>query len=120
KADNVFWVQIGETTRGANRVFAGNVLSNAAITVGTKVSMDGRILSNGAVTTGPFDTITAPKGMTPPVDTTPPVITLLGANPQIIQVGGIYVELGATVSDPDNVGLVAIIDSSADKINVLC
>src|SRR3989454_3245339 len=119
KADNVFWVPIGATTLGANSAFAGNVLSNAAITVGTKVSMDGRILSNGAVTTGPFDTITTPKGITPPVDTTPPVITLLGANPQIIQVGGIYVEFGATVSDPDNVGLVAIIDSSAVNTSVV-
>src|SRR2546427_9931532 len=119
KADNVFWVPIGATTLGANSAFAGNVLSNAAITVGTKVSMDGRILSNGAVTTGPFDTITTPKGITPPVDTTPPVITLFGANPQIIQVGGIYVEFGATVSDPDNVGLVAIIDSSAVNTSVV-
>jgi len=51
KADNVSWVPVGATTLGANSVFAGNVLSNAAITVGTKVSLDGRILSNGAVTT---------------------------------------------------------------------
>src|SRR5436309_12089015 len=119
KADNVSWVPVGATTLGANSVFAGNVLSNAAITVGTKVSLDGRILSNGAVTTGPFDAITAPKGITPPVDTTPPVITLLGANPQVIQVGGVYTELGATVADPDNVGLVAIINSSAVNTSVV-
>src|SRR5437870_5661426 len=119
KADNVSWVPVGATTLGANSVFAGNVLSNAAITVGTKVSLDGRILSNGAVTTGPFDAITAPKGITPPVDTTPPVITLLGANPQVIQVGGVYNELGATVADPDNVGLVAIINSSAVNTSVV-
>src|SRR6266571_1783884 len=119
KADNVSWVPVGATTLGANSVFAGNVLSNAAITVGTKVSLDGRILSNGAVTTGPFDTITAPKGITPPVDPTPPVITLLGANPQVIQVGGVYTELGATVADPDSVGLVAIINSSAVNTSVV-
>ena len=34
-----------------------------------------------------------------PGDTTPPVITLQGANPQIIQAGGAYVELGATALD---------------------
>ncbi|MCP4966566.1 MAG: DUF5011 domain-containing protein [bacterium] len=33
------------------------------------------------------------------VDTTPPVITLVGANPQTIEVGSGYVELGATASD---------------------
>ena len=118
KADNVFWVPVGATTLGANSVFAGNVLSNAAITVSTTVNMDGRILSNGAVTTGSLVTITAPKSITPP-DVTSPVITLLGANPQIILVGGVYTELGATVSDPDNVGLVAIIDSSAVKTSVV-
>jgi len=112
-AKSVFWVPVGAATFGAHSVFAGNLLTNAAITVGSTVSIDGRILSNGAVTTGPQDTITRPQGIAPPVDTTPPVITLLGANPQLIQVGGIYTELGATVTDPDNVGLVATIDSSA-------
>src|SRR5438309_6532801 len=64
KAGNVFWVPVGATTLGANSVFAGNVLSNAAITVGTIVGMNGRILSNGAVTTGPSDTIVAPPATT--------------------------------------------------------
>ena len=59
KADNVFWVPVGATTLGANSHFAGNVLSNAATTVSTLVTMDGRILSNGAVTTGALATITA-------------------------------------------------------------
>ena len=33
------------------------------------------------------------------VDTTVPVITLVGADPQVIEVGSPYVELGATASD---------------------
>ena len=33
------------------------------------------------------------------VDTTIPVITLTGANPQTIEVGSPYVELGATATD---------------------
>ena len=33
------------------------------------------------------------------VDTTAPVITLIGANPQTIEVGSAYTELGATASD---------------------
>ena len=99
KADNVFWVPVGATTLGANSVFAGNILSDAAITVGTTVNMTGRILSNGAVTTGTLVTITATQDITPPFDTTSPVITLLGANPQGMVAGSSYVELGATASD---------------------
>ena len=38
------------------------------------------------------------------VDTTAPVITLTGANPQDIEVGTAYVELGSTVSDNYDMG----------------
>ncbi|WP_052347728.1 ice-binding family protein [Candidatus Nitrosotenuis chungbukensis] len=70
KADNVFWVPAGGTTLGDDSIFAGIILSNAAITLGSTVVMDGRILSNGAVTTtGFFDTITAPLvTIAPPLD----------------------------------------------------
>ena len=47
------------------------------------------------------------------VDTEVPVITLTGANPQVIEVGGTYSELGATVTDNYDTGLTATIDSSA-------
>lgn len=43
------------------------------------------------------------------IDTTPPVITLLGSNPQDFTVGGTYVEAGATTDD----GSTVVIDSSA-------
>ncbi|MCP4964182.1 MAG: DUF5011 domain-containing protein, partial [bacterium] len=49
------------------------------------------------------------------VDTTAPVITLVGANPQVIEVGSPYVELGATaldVGDGDVTGWI-VTDSSA-------
>ena len=69
KADNVFWVPAGATTLGANSVFAGNILSNAAITVGSTVDMYGRILSNGAVTTGSLVAITSPAVLTTPTQT---------------------------------------------------
>jgi hypothetical protein len=74
KADNVFWVPVGATTLGANSHFTGNVLSNAAITVSTLVTVDGRILSNGAVTIGASATTTTPTVITIPV-ITPPIIT---------------------------------------------
>jgi putative hemolysin len=60
--NDVFWVPTGGTTLGANSVFAGNILTNAATTLLSTVSMNGRIISNGAVTTtGPSVAITAPS-----------------------------------------------------------
>ena len=49
------------------------------------------------------------------VDTTVPVITLLGVNPQVTEVGSAYVELGATASDNYDGDLTAsiVLDSSA-------
>ena len=47
------------------------------------------------------------------VDTTRPVITLLGANPQNLIVGDAYVELEATVTDNSGESISPIIDSSA-------
>ena len=49
------------------------------------------------------------------VDTTPPVITLNGANPQTIEVGSAYNELGATAWDIGDGDLTAaiVVDSSA-------
>lgn len=46
-------------------------------------------------------------------DTTPPVITVTGPNPQTVEAGTSYLELGATVSDNVDSGLTATIDSSA-------
>ena len=46
------------------------------------------------------------------VDTTAPVITLFGDDPQLIEVNTLYVELGASVSDNYDSGLVVDIDSS--------
>ena len=48
-------------------------------------------------------------------DTTPPVITLIGTNPQIIELGDTYTELGATATDNDRAfnGNAIQIDSSA-------
>ena len=43
------------------------------------------------------------------IDTTPPVITLTGNNPQSIELGDDYTELGATTDD----GSTVTIDSSA-------
>ena len=51
------------------------------------------------------------------IDTTSPVITLLGANPQIIEVGSPYVELGATAADAHDGNLTAAIAINAAGVD---
>ncbi|HAZ16995.1 MAG: hypothetical protein UV70_C0008G0008 [Parcubacteria group bacterium GW2011_GWA2_43_13] len=46
------------------------------------------------------------------LDTIKPVITLTGANPQTIELGTAYIELGATVADNYDTGLVVSINAS--------
>ena len=53
------------------------------------------------------------------IDTTPPVVTLNGDNPQIIQAGTSYSELGATVTDNYDTGLSAVIDASSVNTSAL-
>jgi len=54
------------------------------------------------------------------LDVTPPVITLLGVNPQTLTVGGSYVELGATASDDmdGDISASLVIVSSAVNMEV--
>ncbi|TBR21531.1 MAG: DUF5011 domain-containing protein, partial [Candidatus Nitrosotenuis sp.] len=51
----------------------------------------------------------------------PPTITLVGANPQTVNVGAAYSELGATASDPEDGNITAsiIIDSSSVNTAVI-
>ena len=51
------------------------------------------------------------------VDTTVPVITLVGANPQVIEVGSAYVELGATAADNYDGDITASIVIDATAVN---
>ena len=51
------------------------------------------------------------------VDTTIPVITLVGANPQVIEVGAAYVELGATALDNYDGDITASIAIDASAVN---
>ena len=55
-----------------------------------------------------------------PADTTAPVITLLGSNPQTIELGDSYVELGATAYDTKD-GYIApiVINSNAVNTNLV-
>jgi len=49
------------------------------------------------------------------VDTTAPVVTLIGANPQEIVIGNSYTELGANTDD----GSTVVIDASSVNANQL-
>jgi hypothetical protein len=53
------------------------------------------------------------------VDQEAPVVTVVGANPQIIEVHSTYSELGATVVDNYDTGLSAVVDSSAVNTDVV-
>ena len=53
----------------------------------------------------------------PAADTTPPVITLLGSNPQFIELHTSYTELGAIVSDDSGERIVPQINSSSVDTN---
>jgi MYXO-CTERM domain-containing protein len=59
--------------------------------------------------------VTVTRTVSVGADVTPPVITLLGANPQTIGVGGAYTELGATATDDvdGDVSANIVIDASA-------
>jgi N-acyl-D-amino-acid deacylase len=53
----------------------------------------------------------------PPLDTTPPVITLNGSNPQIIDFGAAYTELGASANDNVDGDLSASIVIDATSVD---
>jgi uncharacterized protein YjbI with pentapeptide repeats len=110
-SDNVFWVMTGATTLGAGSNFAGTILSDAAITIGSGTTVDGRVLTTGPLTIA-TSTVTVPV-----VDTTAPIITLVGADLQIIEVGGIYNELGATASDNLDGDITASIVTDSTAVN---
>ncbi len=56
----------------------------------------------------------------PAADSTPPVITLVGENPQFVEAATAYSELGATASDNNDGDLTAsiVIDASAVRVSV--
>lgn len=53
------------------------------------------------------------------VDTQIPVITLVGENPQTIEAGTVYTELGATVADNYDAGIIASIDATLVNISAV-
>ncbi len=66
------------------------------------------------------ETVTRTVTVMPTPDTTKPIISLLGDNPQILTVGDIYLELGAMASDnvDGNITANIQIDTSSVDMNV--
>lgn len=100
--NTIFWVPVGATTLGDDSIFAGNIVSDAAITLLSTVTLDGRILSNGAVTTtGSNISINSPpikNTQIPPVippndcgkDCVPPTLGVDKDNVRFVDNGFIY------------------------------
>ena len=86
------------TTSGGNATFTTTVLpgdtnGNATFSITATNSSGNAIeITNATITDGSFVTI----------DTVKPVITLNGTSPDTVLQGNNYVDLGATVSDPNN------------------
>lgn len=62
KASNIYWVSAGAATLGAASHFDGNIISNAAVTIGAGTTVTGRALSVTAAVTLDANTIDGSNG----------------------------------------------------------
>ena len=92
---NVFWSVAGATTLGTSSTFEGTILeAGTPIAIQTGATLNGRALSKFAVT---LDAATV--SLSAVTDTTPPVITLIGAADVTVQAGSAYTDAGASATD---------------------
>lgn len=91
------YVELGATATDNDATFAATPSANSS---GVNTAVPGSYTVIYSVTDPSGNTGTANRTVAV-VDTTDPVITLTGANPQVIESGTSYVELGATASDND-------------------
>jgi CSLREA domain-containing protein len=113
---------------GETWVDSYNVIAHPGGPASYSTTISGAV--NDVLTATATEQVVAPFGSTSefsathtvtPFDNTPPVITLVGANPQTIEVGSPYVELGATALDDvdgDVTGDI-VIDATAVNTAVL-
>lgn len=96
QAKNIFWQVSGQTTLGANAVFAGNILGQGVIALKSGATLKGRALGETAVTLD-GNTITKPgfvapvlsvvaAPVTPPVGTSTPAIPAAPATVPVVPV----------------------------------
>lgn len=96
----------------------GNITSQIITTGSVNTSVIGTYTMSYSVSDSSGNAATPVTRTVNVVDTIAPVITLNGANPQTIQFGSSYVELGATVTDNYDTGLTANIDATSVNTGV--
>jgi len=91
----------GETDNASFNIINGNLVATTVFDYETKNSYSVRVRSTdqGGLYFEKQFTITVTDVNETPADTTPPVITLIGDNPQLIANGAVYADLGASVTD---------------------
>ena len=102
-------VAIGTTTATSPWSLTVNLADGTHIITATSTDAAGTTSSEFGPITITIDTT--------PTDTTAPVITLNGANPQTVKRGDSYVELGATASDDVDGDITASIVIDASAVN---
>ena len=81
-ACDVFWTPSAASTLAANTTFAGTIIANAGITIGSTTNWNGRALAFGGTITSDTDTISVPVCLAPPI--IPPAPTTGPAIPPLI------------------------------------
>jgi hypothetical protein len=100
-ATYTFATGAGDTDNGAFNILGNSLRATAPLDFETQsiYSVLIRVTDAGGLTFTKQFTITVTDVNETPADTTPPVITLIGDNPQLIANGAVYADLGATVTD---------------------
>ncbi len=98
-----------------------NISPNASISPSATSIQDFNTPVDYTVTAENGDTQVWTVNVTVSPDTDPPVIALVGSNPQEITLGGVYAELGATATDnvDGNITADILIDATAVNTNVI-
>jgi len=102
----------------ANGVSLSKTLGNIweGIIVAIMGTQSVNVSSSDAVSNTAWNNATSYTATTP--DTTAPVITLLGNASETVEVGSVYTDAGATVSDNYDTGLIATMTGSVDNTTV--
>src|SRR5665213_1571268 len=110
KSNLIAW--LGDAGNGITDIFAGNIHAKDELCVGSTCVTPAQFQAMVAAAGEPnaVGTVSAPAS-TDATDT-PPVISISGENPAIIQVGDTYADLGATITSPQadiNLGIHAFV-----------
>jgi len=110
KSNLIAW--LGDAGNGITDIFAGNIHAKDELCVGSTCVTPAQFQAMVAAAGEPnaVGTVSAPAS-TDATDT-PPVISINGENPAIIQVGDTYADLGATITGPQadiNLGIHAFV-----------